>query len=150
MLAVIAVVFHQIFTEMTEAGIARGGPFQNAAAYPKTIAAIIGILLIVQMIGRFVGSGSSDVSEHGLGARVLVRPALLIVVFALYLGLLKILGYHLSTAPFLCSVMVIAGERQWSRLVPISIVFAFSLAFVFEVLLNIVLPGGIFRLNIPW
>ena len=154
MLAVVAVVFQQVYTDMMEAGIARGGPFDNAATYPRAVAVIIGVLVIIEIIGRFIAPRSltegQTPDDGGVELQDLVRPALLIVVFAVYLGLLKFLGYHLATTPFLVAVMAIAGERHWGRVIVSSIVFAFVLAFVFEVLLKIVLPGGIFRLNIPW
>ncbi|MCG8479797.1 MAG: tripartite tricarboxylate transporter TctB family protein [Spirochaetales bacterium] len=150
--AVVVVVFQQIRTDMMEAGIARGGPFENAASYPRTIALILGALVLIQILLRFFPSTRQDT---GSGERAeetpnLVRPALLVSSFAVYIGLLGSLGYHIATAPFLAIVMWICGERGRVRILVVSVLVAFSLAFVFEVLLKIVLPGGILRLNIPW
>ena len=152
MVVVVAVVFQQVYTDMMEAGIARGGPYENAASYPRSLAIILGVLVIIEVAGRFItpGSRAHEQASVGIETKYLGRPALLLVVFSLYLGLLRFLGYHLTTTPFLLSVMIIAGERRWGRIIITSLVFSFALAFVFEVLLKIVLPGGIFRFNIPW
>ncbi|MGI9435573.1 MAG: tripartite tricarboxylate transporter TctB family protein, partial [Geminicoccaceae bacterium] len=45
-LGVIAIVFYEIATAMTEQGIASGGPYDNAAAYPRAVAIAIGILIV--------------------------------------------------------------------------------------------------------
>ena len=151
--AVVGVVFQQIHTDMMDAGIARGGPFENAASYPRMIALILGMLVLIQVLLRLFRSASQD---HNSGASTngtvgnLIRPALLVVSFAVYLGLLGGLGYHIATTPFLATVMWICGERGRIRIIVVSVLVAFSLAFVFEVLLKIVLPGGMLRLNIPW
>ena len=44
---VIAVVFYEIATSMTEQGIASGGPYDNAAAYPRAVAIVIGIFIVL-------------------------------------------------------------------------------------------------------
>lgn len=151
MLAIVALVFQQIYTVMTAAGIARGGPFDNAASYPRLVAVVIGILVLIQIVGRFITPASSDTEgNEGLRLVEMRRPIALIVTFAVYLRLLGFLGYHLSSAPFLVVVMYIAGDRKWGRMIFSSIITAMVLAFVFEALLKIVLPGGLFRLNIPW
>ena len=50
---VIAIVFYEIATSMTEQGIASGGPYDNAAAYPRAVAIVIGALLaLVLALGR--------------------------------------------------------------------------------------------------
>lgn len=160
-LVVIAIVFQQIATSMTEQGIASGSPYDNAASYPRAVAIIILGLLAMQYAlshiilpwlrrrqGWSAAEAQPDTRETPLAA--LVKPAILLVIFALYLGLLGWLGYHLTTAPMIMAVMLLCGVRSVKSVLVAGIGIATALAFLFEYFLKIVLPGGIFALNIPW
>lgn len=150
LLSIVALVYQQIHTVMIPAGIAKGGPIENAAAYPRAIATIIGLLVIIEVVKRIVTQVFQESKDEWITISTLQRSVLLVLTFALYLGSLNLLGYHLSTAPFLFAIMAIAGEKQWLRSLVTGIVVSISLAFLFEILLKLVLPGGVFRLNIPW
>lgn len=151
---VIGVVFQQIMTSMTEQGIATGGPYNNAAAYPRAVAIIIGALVLLQLVvslwSRNRYSTTNHQSSDQITASALLKPALLLALFALYLAVLPRLGYHLATTPMLMAVMALCGVRKLSVLATVALGIAFVFAFLFEYYLNIVLPGGVFALNIPW
>ncbi len=153
---VVAVVFQQIHTSMTEQGIASGGPYDNAASYPRAVAIAIGLLAFIQVLIDNFSSRRPEQdgirTEEGIGTELslLKRPTLLLVVFAIYLGALNTLGYHLSTAPMIFAVMWCCGSRQALKLVLAALVMAFVFAYIFEKFLNVVLPGGIFSINLPW
>ena len=149
-LIIIAVVFQQIATSMSEQGIATGGPYDNAAAYPRAIALIIAGLLALQLVSGLIFKTEANEPEGGTLVRELARPAGLLLVFALYLATLGWLGYHLTTTPMILAVMWLCGQRSIWTMVLISIGMAFLFAYLFESFLKIVLPGGIFALNIPW
>lgn len=148
--AIVAVVFQQIYTSMMEQGIASGGPYDNAAAYPKLVAVLILIMLVLQTVlavfGPSSGASANEVVEFG----ELKRPVALLAVFAIYLGLLGYLGYHLMTTPLVFAIMVLCGMQFAFSTFGIALIISFVLAFAFEVFLKVVLPGGIFGLNIPW
>ena len=144
---IVAIVFQQINTSMHEQGIASGGPYDNAAAYPRTIAIIIAGLVIVQILIEFL---SKHHKEINLEPDAYKRAFGLLIVFAIYLGCLGWLGYHLTTTPMVFAVMMICGARQFGRMLLAALFMSFGFAFVFEKFLNVVLPGGIFSLNIPW
>ena len=147
-LVLIATVFQQIATSMTEQGIASGGPYDNAAAYPRAVAIFMGCLLALSIL---IGRLFPDLDETpGLSVEKIRRPALLLVIFAIYLWALGYLGYHLATPPMLMALMILGGLRRPLEIILVSFAVSFFLAFVFEVFLKIVLPGGIFALNIPW
>ena len=80
--ALIALVFQQIYTSMTEQGIASGGPYDNAAAYPRAVAILIGIMLLGQCIVQLMKSNKVSRSEI-LNIRPLVRPFMLLMIFGL-------------------------------------------------------------------
>lgn len=146
---IIAVVFQQIHTSMTEQGIATGGPYDNAAAYPRTIAILIGLLLMLQSaVNWFKGRSASTVP--GFPIEQAYRPTALLGIFALYLGLLGVLGYHLTTTPMIIALLLVCGARASLRNLFIATLLAFALAYFFEAHLKVVLPGGIYGLNIPW
>lgn len=147
---IIAVVFQQIHTSMTEQGIATGGPYDNAAAYPRAIALLIGLLLILQAAVSWFKGHSADTDADKLSIEQAYRPMALLGVFALYLGLLGVLGYHLTTTPMIIALLLVCGARPSVRIFVTAILIAFTLAYFFEAHLKVVLPGGIYGLNIPW
>ena len=144
----IAIVFYEIATSMTEQGIASGGPYDNAAAYPRAIAIFIGALVALQVVVNLFSN--SNGSSLALSGEARFRAGGLLVVFAIYLGCLDWLGYHLTTTPMAIAVMWLCGGRNLGKLLLIALGMAFALALAFEKILNVVLPGGFFGLNIPW
>ncbi|ANG63567.1 hypothetical protein A8C75_14510 [Marinobacterium aestuarii] len=143
----ILLVFQQIATNMTAQGIASGGPYNNGAAYPQGVAIVLGVLVLIQM--ALLVAGRKAASEATSWA-ALVRPAALIALFALYLGLLGWLGYHIATPLMLAGVMLLCGLRRPVAIILPTLGVSFGLAWIFEAWLKIVLPGGIFHLNIAW
>ena len=147
---IIAVVFQQIHTSMTEQGIASDGPYDNAAAYPRAVTIAITMLIIAQIIIDFLRSKQGVQTGDSTKLADLKRPALLLLLFAIYLIVLTELGYHLTTTPMIFGVMVICGAHNIPRLLVSSLAMSFVAAYIFEKALNVVLPGGYFALNIPW
>jgi putative tricarboxylic transport membrane protein len=47
-------------------------------------------------------------------------------------------------------IMLICGARNIPKLFLGALIMSFSFAYIFENILNVVLPGGIYSLNIPW
>ena len=150
---IIALVFQQIATSFAEQGIASGGPYDNAASYPRIIAVFVAVLLGLQF-GIEILKGKAppdpiprlkDVEPSDLG-----RAGTMLVVFAVYLMVLTTVGYHLATAPMILAIMWICGMRNVLKMVLASVAIATGFAFVFEVFLNVVLPLGIWNIFIPW
>ena len=151
LLAIVVTVFVQIETSMKEQGIASGGPYDNAATYPRTVAILIGVLLCVQIAAEFFrkpsGTGGDVVVPDRAG---LVRAASMLAVFAVYLAVLTTIGYHLATTPMILAILFICGARNYLVMAAASIAIAFGFAFAFEKFLNVVLPLGIWSIFIPW
>lgn len=148
--AVVAVVFQQIFTSMTEQGIASGSPYDNGAAYPKIVTILIAIMVLIQSIKSFISKSENQDNDKVVEIADLKKPFFLLCIFAIYLALLGFLGYHLTTAPMIFAVMTLCGMSFTFRTALIAVLIAFVHAYAFEVFLKVVLPGGIFGLNIPW
>ena len=147
---VITVVFQQILTSMVEQGIASGGPYDNAAAYPRAVAILIGLLLIAQLATSLLMKTGDQSNEPVVEVPSLGRPAAMLVVFGVYLALLSWLGYHLTTTPMIVAIMFVAGMRRLIVMIVAAVAMSLFFSFLFEFFLKIVLPGGVFRLNIPW
>lgn len=144
--ALTAIVFQQIYTSMTEQGIASGGAYDNAAAYPKALASLIIVLLVIQtFISKATRSQSSETRW-----RELIKPGVLICLFAGYLIGLQVVGYHLATPVMLASILFLTGVRHiWSTVI-FAVASSLLFAFFFEKFLKVVLPGGLWQLNVAW
>lgn len=149
-LALVGVVFQQINTDLVSQGIADGDPFHNAAFYPRAVAILIlgAVFIRAVLLTAEIRDTGIKVTEERVSA--MFRPVQLVCLFGLYLYLLDVLGYHLVTTPFIAMIMIICGDRKPLPTVLFSLSTAFLIAFVFEKYLKIVLPGGIFSINIPW
>lgn len=148
LLAVVGVVFQQIATSLTEQGIASGSPFDNAAAYPRAVAILIVILIAAQLVVSFVGRGSDQ--GEALSLRTLVRPGTGLVILFAYIWSLNWLGYHIATPLMMAAMMILGGSRRIAEILILPVAASLIMAFAFEVLLKLVLPGGVFGIHILW
>ena len=146
--ALVALVFQQIATSMTDQGIASGGPYDNAASYPRNIAILMLALLAVQLVRDLISR--SEPLEEASPRPAVGRAVGLLVIFAVYLISLDWLGYHLSTTPMAVAVMWLCGARNPVKIIGLALAMAFALAFIFDRILNVVLPLGAFKVSIPW
>jgi putative tricarboxylic transport membrane protein len=155
LLVVIVTVFWQIGTDLKEQGIASGGPYDNAAAYPRTVAIFIGVLLVLQLAIELLKEKAAPQKEaleaaENIQAPDLRRSGMMLAIFAVYVMVLTTIGYHLATAPMICAIMWICGMRNTVKIAISSVAIATGFAFIFEVFLNVVLPLGIWDIFIPW
>ena len=147
--AVIITALWQIETNFKDQGIASGGPYDNAASFPRAVLFIMGVLMTTQAIIDFRRADNSK--KVSVAKRSgLMRAVLMLITFTIYLSVLNVIGYHLATSPMIFSVMWICGMRNYIILFFAPVVIATLFAFVFEVLLNVVLPLGIWSIFIPW
>lgn len=149
-MALAGTVFQQINTDLVEQGIASGDAFHNAAFYPQAVAVLILCTVFARAVLLTIEMRKSDAELPTKQVSQLLRPAQILILFGLYLFLVGSLGYHLATAPFIAMVMIICGDRKPVPTLLFSLAVAFLTAFLFEKYLKIVLPGGIFSMNIPW
>ena len=144
----VALVFQQIATSMAEQGIASGSPYDNAAAYPRAVAILIGLLIALQAVNLLLrGIPRDDDAVTAPGGR---RAALFIAIFAAYLVGLTFVGYHIATVLMIALVMIAGGMRNPVALVLFPLGLSLTVSYFFEAQLKIVLPGGVFGLVIPW
>lgn len=140
-----ALIFWQSATSLAEQGAASGGPLDNAAFYPRVIASLMSFIVAVQGIRLVLGR----VSHYSPFLREGGTPLALsfTAVFVIYLIVLPYSGFHLATPPLCIGMMWAMGVRPVPSLF-LGLVLWLCASFVFEGLLNVVLPVGIFNLTI--
>ncbi len=114
----------------------------GAGGFPKFVAVCLGGFGTILSIKAFlqIKKGKKDVRK--LDLKELAFSGLLVAAFALYIALVKPLGYILSTTIFLFVFMLIYGERIWLRMVVISVAFSLIVFYLFTEVFNIMLPHG--------
>lgn len=143
--AVPLLIFWQSATSLSEQDAASGGPLENAALYPRIVATAMGIIVVIQLVRLILGR----VQHHsGFSSQEGTRLALaLTVLFIFYLLALPHAGFHIAT-PVLCIVMMWAFGAPAIYAVLGGTALWLGASYVFEGLLNVVLPVGIFDLVI--
>ena len=106
-------------------------------AFPKIFAALaVALSLLVIFYGMQKLKDYSNSVEIKRHANVLGFVLLVLV----YAALMNILGYFLTTAILFPSLLFVAGERKWKKLVFISAGFVVFAKVVFDILLGVPLP----------
>lgn len=140
--AIPAFIFWQAATSLEEQGAASGGPLENAALYPRVIAGLMSSVVVVQFVRILFRRTNPPQEEQQLDtARALGVTAL----FILYLIGLPSIGFHILT-PILCVIMMRSLGLPWWRACVGALALWLVCSFVFEGLLNVVLPVGMFNL----
>ncbi|WP_308918047.1 tripartite tricarboxylate transporter TctB family protein [Jannaschia sp. LMIT008] len=148
LVAICGTVFQQIATSFVDQGMAGGTPYDDAASYPRAVAIVVLVLLVVALTQTALRR-DVDAGRH-VPWTTLVRPAALVGAFGHYLLGLGLVGYSLATPPAVFAMMKIAGARRNGRAALISIAAMLVTAILFEERLNVVLPGGAINWNLFW
>ena len=160
---VAGIAFWQFATSFAEQDANAGGPFANAAMFPRLIAWALVVLGGAQiLIALFAerrdrleglitfeeGTGSEpvDPSPFHDDRYLTIRALACLVVFVLYLIFVTTIGYIASTIVALLTMFLILGTRPLMAFA-VSAAATFAAGFVFNTLLNVVLPVG--RLGLP-
>ena len=139
------IMLQQIETSLVEQGVASGGPMQNAAIFPRIVAwLLIGLAglnvfrVLFERVSQFSPFQTTDSTKHALFATGL---------FVVYLLTLPVFGYHIMTVLLLASLFLLLG-LGWMKSVVGAVTASLAVAYIFEGLLNVVLPVGIFEIAI--
>lgn len=137
------IMLYQIETSLVEQGVASGGPMQNAAIFPRIVAWILIVLAGLNVLRVAFGKVShfSPLKATDQTTRALVATAL----FVVYLIALPILGYHIMTILLLALLFRLLGLSLVLSGIG-AVIASLAVAYVFEGLLNVVLPVGIFEI----
>ncbi len=124
------------------------GVGMDAATYPQILAIVTIVLGLILGIRSLLGFAGTELSSPPGDNEVAAKPAkvpMALASFATYTLLLHLLGFLFATPLLLATIMVIAGERRLSLIVPTAI----GLTLVVQILVfygfSIVLPEGPLR-----
>lgn len=144
-LCVPAFVFYDIATRFAAEGVASGSAEENAAMYPRLIAAILLGLLVIQILRTLtekveIGPGGAR-SLSGLW-RANRRALMVFGLFLAYLAAFRWFGFAYSTPVFLALTQLALGYRNLLFILLYSAGVSAAVWFAFAKLLNLVLPVG--------
>jgi putative tricarboxylic transport membrane protein len=141
--AIPVLIFWQSATSLTEQGVASGGPMQNAALFPRIIAFAMTLLVAVLGLRLVLGRVRRPSPLHAAeGTRLALAATAL---FFVYLIVLPRAGFHLATPVLGFLMFWLLGIRPLAALAG-GTALSLVTAFVFEGLLNVVLPVGVFNI----
>lgn len=139
--AIPTTIYWQSATSLSEQGVARGGPMENAALFPRIVASIMAVLVVWLAVSIFLGRvRKKSPLAGGPGTRLAFVAT---AYFITYLIVLPYAGYHLATPVLGFLMFWLLGIRPITAVAG-GIALSLVTAFVFEGLLNVVLPVGVF------
>ena len=120
------------------------GTAMGPGVWPMILSAVMIILAIVQIVQNLLNkTGESQEEPIDFKSSSMKRiyiTAALVVVFAV---LLKLLGFYISMAFLLVTVMLLLGEKRPVRLAAITVGLLAFIYVVFVLLLKLNMPAGL-------
>ena len=104
------------------------------------ILALLGLLLVITAYIKLRQNPNGD--KKVLNGKELLMIALMVALFGLYLGIIKKVGYPISTAVFTFLFFFIYGDRKWLRMIIISVLFTAITYVLFRNVFYVMLPMG--------
>ena len=157
LLLIPVLVFLDIGLRFVPEGMAGGRPESNAALYPGLVAALMGVLVLVEAtrtgLASCAGRTGDDASDAG-GAEArghIARPRFtasarrsiaLLVVFVLYLPAFRYLGFAISTIVFLVACQWVLGLRKPVLMLLFALGVTGAIWLAFAEGLDLLLPRG--------
>ena len=115
----------------------------NPAWIPRGVAVVLfGAALL--LLRKALKGGSLTLPGRIMGADR-TRVLWVAVLTGAYVFGIERLGFMTATAPYLFGFGLALGERRWSRLILFAVVVPATTYVVFDRLLNVPLPRGLFR-----
>jgi len=119
----------------------------GSAFYPRILLAILGFLTILLIVKSFIlkrSEGKKETSSEHTSYKAYIYVVSLFVITGIYIYLIGLVGFLVSTFIYLiASQIILIGLKRKKHLVisiTSSLVIAFSVYFIFENYLNILLP----------
>lgn len=140
-LALPIVVYFEVTGSLADQDAASGGPMRDAAYFPRLLGWVILFLALANALKLAVGRGTPEALGDD-GPRLRTGLALLAgALFIAYLLLLPLAGYYIATPILLAGLMRLFGVSCFGSVVS-SLIYTLAVAWVFEGLLNVILPLG--------
>jgi putative tricarboxylic transport membrane protein len=154
-LGLAGLIFQQTRTVFAEAGAAEGGAMQNAAMYPEFLAGTLVGLALLQIARTFWGvraalATAADAHAHLSTPdrrRHLIKALVCLAAFAVYLLVLRLVGYHLATPVLMAVLYFTLGVRHPLVAAVLGVATSLLMSLFFELGLNVILPVGRFGIG---
>jgi putative tricarboxylic transport membrane protein len=135
-----------LFTGVIFALILKSPPLQVATRpgpffFPTVAAALLGSLSLVLLIN---GARQKDSGTPGKGKTMVARVVWIIAWCAIYAFTIERLGYLLSTGVVTFALLWYCNRRDWIFNTVMSVAIPISIFILFDTLLKVSLPRGIF------
>lgn len=143
-MAIGILILYYTGTEFAEAGFAAGDALQNAALFPNLIAYALIALSLLNILMLLLGRVSQSLEDGELPvpeAHLRLRVIGILVVVALYLMVVKSVGYDLSTPVMMFAMFAILGAGLIEAAL-LGIGISILLSVIFEQGLNVIFPVG--------
>lgn len=113
-----------------------------AAQFPKIILTILILLSIVLIIIglRKTANPEADKSDIQLNLEIIQAPMVVFVIIAIYIFLINIIGFYLSTIIFVPALMIYYGVKNIRLLLITNIALNLFIYGLFTQLLKVMLP----------
>lgn len=113
---------------------------------PYLVAIGITILSLLSVIEGFLNKESigEEADRETKENKSYIRTILTLLSLVIWLLLVPIIGFVITTIAFIATIIVIIGEYKIYQLIIIPLVVAFSVYYIFNNILNVILPEGIF------
>ncbi|WP_127903505.1 tripartite tricarboxylate transporter TctB family protein [Solirhodobacter olei] len=152
-LALSLLVFEQIVVVFAPEGAASGGALQNAALYPGLLAGALAALTLVQIGKTLTARRAPKIEPDQDNGRVApedaewIRAFICTAAFVCYLIALPPIGYQLATPVLMFILYRSLGETSLFKVAFFAIATSLAASFVFERLLDVILPVGRFGIG---
>ncbi len=118
---------------------------QQAAVFPKIVAAVLGILGALLVLTTAVRMAKGEaIDEQALDPRILIRPLIFFAMIILYVVLIRVIGFYVTTAAALVVYMYVMGIHHPKTLAITTVSVMVLIYLVFTMALKVRLPKGIF------
>lgn len=115
----------------------------GAGGFPKFLAvviALLGLLLAITAYLKLRQNPNGD--KKVLNGKEILMILLMVAMFGVYLGIIKTVGYLISTMVFTFIFFFIYGDRKWLRMIIISVLFTVISYYLFRNVFYVMLPMG--------
>lgn len=116
--------------------------FIGAAFFPRLVAVVMACLSLALLGQQFAGTARSDKSRLGdVFTGVMAKPAAAALLVAVYIVLLNLLGFFVSTCALFAGLLALLGNRKISFFF-VAPLFTGIIEFIFVILFKVQLPVG--------
>lgn len=145
--AVPAFVFFDIGTRFVADGVASGSAENNAAMYPRLVAAIMAVLIALKAGRSLLATDAAEDGDHQSDSvwqflRRYGRVTAAFILFLLYLWAFRWFGFVYATPVFAALMQIALGARNPIMVGVYSAGLTGVIWFAFSELLNLALPAG--------